>query len=574
MSSATIEVVETKKLDREGVYTVKLSQIDNTVYTNQRTERDPAKMLELFKSLKSGPQLNTVTCEWKEDGQRLNLVAGFGRIEAFQRIALEKLVKEWNAQHELSSTDDNFIRLDVPESRQKILAAGGEWEQKYNDALDSQMVNVTTIIVGEEKGDAELTNLAENVIREDMSLMDLCRSVNELVNNGVKQSNIARKLGKQESQVSQYKKLAEFPTYLRTRFRDELPNLYKDEKKLLEVADMAEKAVVEYERRLKMPKEATAVISFSHARDFAGAVNNKKMPLPIGHTLTLLRQLIRMDESGTLNPMSQVMDYSVFKDQISATVKSAAKFGDEVLDADKAQEEAINNATENATSVQDVAAAQAAQAAVNAATASVGELKDVPAKGKGFTGEIAAAQDAAATTADQNLVDIQPGDADGDEIDPNEIMDDLVGDASDEDLASLEEAGVNTIDLKKKPDDGSTRVSTVERGGDGDGVSPYKMQEAHTINNYANGYLAHVMEADTPLSEIQPYLFAAGELKSVIGLGDEFSAISEKFRNFNAAFNTYFSKLEDVLDKYAGKDLPLEVVKSVKMLRPTSELLM
>lgn len=56
------------------------------------------------------------------------------------------------------------------------------------------MVNVTTIIVGEEKGDAELTNLAENVIREDMSLMDLCRSVNELVNNGVKQSNIAKKL--------------------------------------------------------------------------------------------------------------------------------------------------------------------------------------------------------------------------------------------------------------------------------------------------------------------------------------------------------------------------------------------
>lgn len=577
MSNATIEVKETKKIEREGVYTVKLSQIDNTVYTNQRTERDPSKMLELFKSLKGGPQLNTVTCEWKEDGQRLNLVAGFGRIEAFERIALEKLVKEWNASHELQSTDENFLRLDMPEHRHRILNAGGEWEQKYIEAMDSQMVNVTTIIVGEEKGEAELTNLAENVIREDLSLMDLCRSVHDLVDAGVKQTLIARKLGKQEAQVSQYKKLAEFPTYLRTRFRDELPSLYKDESKLVEIADIAEKALAEYERRLKLPKDATASVSFSHARDFVNAVNNKKNPLPIGHTLTVLRYLVRMDESGTLNPMSPVMDYAVFKDQLNATVKTAQKFGDEVLDA-QADQVAANQTAKtaepaNAVSVQDVASAQAA---VNAAIAASGvELKDVD------RGTLNSVKDAlnkeAGVNKDESLVDIQPGDADGDDIDANEIMDDLIGDdPSDGELESLESSGVN-IDLLGKSGngagDGATRVSTVDRGGIDDGVSPYKLKEAHTINQYANQYLAHTMDADTPLSEIQPYLFAAGELKSVIGLEQEFQDIGVRFNTYSTVFNAYFAKMEEVIDKYAGKELPLEVVKSLKMMRPTSDLL-
>lgn len=577
MSSAVIEVTEKKSLNREGVYTVKLSQIDNTVYVNQRTDRDPNKMMELFKSLKSGPQLNTVTCEWKADGQRLNLVAGFGRVEAFHRIALEKLVKEWNAEHQLASTDDNFLRLDLPEHRERILAAGGDWATKYQEALDSQPVNVTTIIVGEEKGEAELTNLAENVIREDLSLMDLCRAVQELVDNGVKQSLIAKKLSKQESQVSQYKKLAEFPTYLRTRFRDELPTLYKDENKLVEVAEMAEKALQEYERRLKMPKDATASISFSHARDFVGVVNKKNQQLPIGHTLNLLRILVRMDEAGILNPMSPALDYAVFKDQINATVKKAQKFGDSLPGEDVGEVSgqaptAGDTTDDNAVSISDLAAQQQQQAVAATAAAT---LEATPKLMEAVGNAMQGVQSEEAAKMPQDLVDIQPGDVldddvsgDGLDVDPGQLADDLIGDATDEELATLEaEPGIN-LSHKAKSDDGMTRVTTVERNAD-EAVSPYNVKEAHFINGYANNYLEHIQAAETPLTDIQPYLFAAGELKSVIGLEEEYADITAKFNNFNMKFNEYFAKLEETIDKFAGKELPLTVVKSLKMLRPT-----
>ena len=262
----------------EGTYTANLMMVDAQVFPNYRKTLTEEHALQLFKEIKEHGQLTPCSGSWVKtkvkklasDGKeveveesRIGIWSGFCRFEVMQRIALEKLVKEYNAANgKESPSDEGYIVLggfgfDSEKNRRKIWEAGGEWREKYEAALRSYPINFFTKPV-ENQADAALKGISANTM-DKPPLRDLCEKIEALMADkasGITQKKIARALAMSEGAVSQHRTIYAVGAYMRDMFTkgsmEELALKKPDEQQVMR--DTLLTAVNEFERRISLPE--------------------------------------------------------------------------------------------------------------------------------------------------------------------------------------------------------------------------------------------------------------------------------------------------------------------------------
>ena len=176
---------EQVKVPTKGQFTVSLLQVNNKRYPNYRVTLREEHARELMVSIKANGQLQSCGGSWNADASMIDLWGGFSRFEVMQRIALEKLVKEYNETMKKQPGDDGFVPLGgtgfgSQAVREKIPDTSPEWKAKYDAALASYKIKFDVEPV-EDDNDAAMKAVATNIY-DKPPLADLCAQVEALCN--------------------------------------------------------------------------------------------------------------------------------------------------------------------------------------------------------------------------------------------------------------------------------------------------------------------------------------------------------------------------------------------------------
>jgi hypothetical protein len=551
-------VVIPSEVPAEGSVRITLDRVVTDEYPNYRKRASEDDIQELRQSLKSDGQLQNCVGTWitREGlGAVIAVVAGFSRIEAFRRLALQKVVDEYNKTFGKNSGDDGFIAcggqgFDSHKERELIKQAGPEWEEKYINALKNVEVRFETKKV-KDKIHAAFLNMAENEKRSDATLGDKCGKIADLVNQGVKQSEIAKGLGITEPTVSHFVKINALPDHLIKVFNNldavkKGLNMNEGDAKAAQTRAIG--ACTELIRRLELRKNDPEAISFSHAREFSGEVLHKKDPLPLTAVYRILIDLTQVDDFGKPTKRSTV-DWSVFKTKLADAKSAAKKLEDAPPPAPAA------NATVETLAKDQAAATPAATATPAAPAAEVSSGKETVTR--------ATDADTKAAIQAENAKLEAAGDAAGVEVPEGEEIEDLPPDDSaleeleaETDLAASDpEAGPAKTatppakgDAPAKPEDGSTR----EKMKDAQPDSKYKPRTPDKLEAQAISYLKDCKE-DHMVSQCSNML-AAVALLDAAGMAKESSQANEVYVNFSVPAEDYVTALEEALQKAAPKE--------------------
>lgn len=570
VAEAPVNTIDTKagvlnaaavnQIPLEGDYTVSLGKIDITKYKNYRQEAKEKHILELIGLLKEHGQLNSVLGAWQPDGT-IALVAGFCRYEAMERMALEKVIDEYNHAHgHPKPTDEGYVPVgglgfESRAARLKVREAGGDWLKKYDAALGAANIKVTTTII-EDAADAALKNIASNAY-EKPPLMDLCKQIEILMQQpGITAKRVAKALKLNETTVSLHRKINECPKFLRELFAKDLSELAKKPEEQTIVRDTLLTAVAELERRLGLETENPQSISYSHAREFAGAVMHKE-PMSLAGVAKALKDLVCMGDNGKISEAG-TPEYSVFK----AKLNEAKRIGKEPVPAPAAAPAAApaiptadlsSLSKEQLEQFDKAAAAQSVPHPAPAAPVSTGNSP---------------APVAAAPAPASPLPTSTPTVVSAPAMSPAELAKQAEIEA-----ANSEFVGTSTDALLDAEGDAAPIGETLavdvgqtnKKVTDAPVLSKYKPKPPEKIENAANRMLDYASDTEraTPIEQAG-YLLASSQLFTMVGMDEASMAVNEAYVNFVEGTNKYLLLLENHVKEKSGE----AVLKEIQATRP------
>lgn len=520
MSNETVAVKT--EVPAEGQVKVVLSRINNRHFKNSRHGIGTSlAMSELVSNIKAQGLLVPVLGTWSEDGSEIWLVAGYRRTEAMQQIALKSLVKDFNDKMGYKPGDADFVDLQNQDHRERIRDTSPEWAEKYKEALDKLSVEVRTSAIADTTS-ARIKNLVENEVREDFTLAELCDTIRELLDEGVKQKDIAKGMSKTDAAISQLAKIARMPKLLAERFEKGIPELKLAESDKQKMLAEYPTAIEELERRIALPKGHTQAIPFSHMRDFAAGFDHKTDPLSLTSSFNLLRDLVRLGPQGNATEIA-TMDYGVFK----------AKLADARQETKKLAEAPAETKAETKPSG-DGQAAEKPEVSTGK-TESPPPAAAVPAAQT--VQEIAQQQQKPTLTAEDEVNAQIIAEANAAESVAEDKLQELA-DASDEDEATK---AAKAAEKKEKEVTGETRTSTKEAPS-----VAYRMMDAPNIENMAVQFVNWARTDETAtICDREKFLFSAQNLYDILGMKDQANAIGEVELLFVEKLNAYVKTLEE-----------------------------
>lgn len=574
--SGTITLDTKAEIAREGNFTISLKQVDPTRYKNYRQDAKEAHIMELMGLLKEHGQLNTCLGAWQKDGT-IALVAGFCRFEAMCRLALTPLINEYNKFNNKEPADEGYIApgghgFKSHETRIKVREAGGDWTAKYDAALAGYNINFTTAIV-EDETDAALMNIASNSY-DKPPLIDLCRQIETLLNQGITGKRIAKALKMSETVVSLHRKINSTPAYLRKLFEGDISELAKKPEEQQLLRDSLMTAVGEFERRLSLEQDNPQSISYSHAREFAGAVANSKDPMTLRGIVKALKDLVLMSDGGKISEAA-TPDYTLFM----AKLREAKRIGKEApAEAAPGGTPATTGAAAAApvAASPDLSGLSAEQMAqFDQAGAAVAPVQLATPAAVVSTGNPTVTTPTVATTSPTVVPQPAPSpeeQARQAEIDASNA--EFVGTSTSSlldaegDLVGADGAGGTIPVAIAAPTDGQTRSKTT----DAPVLAKYKnAKPPEKVELLANRMLDYATDTErATVIEQGGYLLASAQLFNACGLEAAEASVNEVFVNFMEDGNKYLLALENMVKEARGEATLLEMQQlRPKFVRPT-----
>lgn len=553
---------EEKKVPTKGQFTVSLLQVNNKRYPNYRKTLREEHARELMISIKADGQLQSCGGSWNADASMIDLWGGFSRYEVMQRIALEKLVKEYNESIKQQAGDPNYIPLGgagfgSQAIREKIREVSPEWKAKYDAALASYKIKFDVEPV-EDDNDAAMKAVATNIY-DKPPLADLCAQVEALCSReGVTAGKVAKSLGTSDGMISHYRKINRLPSLMAKMFEE------ADYAKELGIADPvkkeAEKAILlmavgEFVRRLSLEQNDPCSISFSHARELANSVENKKEPMTVAGVARILKILVRVNTVGKLSG-NATPEWDDFRTQLNdarkvgkldaeAAAAAAAPAAPAAAPAvnlstlSKDQQDAIDKAAAVATAPAAAAAAPAATVvtpnAPPATPLSAEEQAKQDALKAANVGDVAATPAAAGTTGTEEAEDV-----DLDSMMPtDEALNKLAGEG-DEGIAPV---AAPVGQLASKPKDAPEN-------------SRYKVKSPEKIERVARDFVDAAGSGAENITVFDQcaFLFGAVQMFDSLGMDAESETCNEAYANFAEHAVAYIGALEEFLKKSNESD--------------------
>lgn len=572
--------------DGNGNSYTSLSNIDNTVYINTRHGTGTAEsMTELRGTIKQNGMLHPVVVSKQED--RFALVAGFRRYEAVTQNTLEPLIRKYNSVKGLKPTDDDFIRIDSEESRNKVFLdeskipeTEGTWKSAFISAIKSAKIKIS---IEEVKNalDARFKNMTENWDREDFTPFELCTGISEMVRDGVKQKEIATRFKKVPSKISQCLKIARMFDVLESEFN----NAFNNEKITKEEHDTLIACIADLRRRSNLPKSNEESVSFSHLRVLSGKISakDKDKKMPLSAIIRSLKALVKCGDNGKINTTLSPPDLGQFANAIEAyskaelTIKSATE---KAGTKDKSSEDVEETGFETEKDIKEakVKESQADDDFIDASTLLEEEVKGESEKAEGEVTEdkTSIADDASElddiydddAVSDEDFEVDEDGEDDEDDTDDEDGDPDSVTtktDEDDDDELSDEEKKAREL-AKKKKEQGQSKVSIAEKPSE----DRYKVKSGPQIEGLAKKYLEFAADPETTMVERACNLALTTELYNVAGLKDETNEMMTRYVEYVDGANDYMKGLTGLLKKAMKSGaITEEEAKEIVKLRPT-----
>lgn len=563
--STTITLDTKAEISREGNVTVSLKQVDPTRFKNYRQEAKEAHIMELMGLLKEHNQLNSCLGAWQKDGT-IALVAGFCRFEAMLRLALTPLINEYNKFNNKQPGDEGYIApggfgFKSHENRLKVRQAGGEWTAKYDAALAGYNINFTTVIV-EDEADAALMNIASNAY-DKPPLMDLCRQIESLLKEGnITAKRVAKSLKMSETVVSLHRKINATPAHLRELFKGDLSELKKNPEEQQVLRDGLMTAVGELEKRLSLEQENPQSISYSHAREFAGAVISKE-PMTLAGTVKALRDLVVISDNGKLSDAA-TPDYTVFMAKLREA-KRIGKAPEPTVAPGETPATAPAAAAPGATPLSDVSTLSAEQQAQFAQAGMAAAPITMPTPVVG-----AAVSTGNPITTTTPTVVAPPALSPEDQARQAEIdasNSEFVGTSTSALLEAEGDAGIDggvgIATAIAAPTDGQMSGKTK----DAPVAAKYKnAKPPEKVEMFANQMLDFASDTErSTIFEQGGYLLASAQLFNACGLAEAEDKVNEVFVNFMEGGNKYLLALEDTVKQARGE----ATLREMQQMKPT-----
>jgi hypothetical protein len=335
-ASEVIELV--KKTNLASTFVLSLNDITNKVFANTRTDCSGDHVANIAGTIGDNlhnEQLTAVNATLVEkDGKSLIAIyAGFTRFEAMQRLALEKLIEEWNAENKLTPNDSNYIEpfpdygYEAQKDREKILSAGSKWAEKYIAALTAYPIKVE-IVPNLRDFQLFCKSFIENTARENLPAWNIASNLQELKERfKVSWKIIAEKTGFKQQTISQYNAIFAVPSHLKTMFDEdkEKLNLTDSDRKLVTIC------CDEFVRRSSLPVKDPCAVQLSHGRILGQALSQRdNNGITFKDAIALVSALCKVNKDGTVNPKAEAANYTVFDQLVSNAKdrKNALKPGD------------------------------------------------------------------------------------------------------------------------------------------------------------------------------------------------------------------------------------------------------
>lgn len=536
-----------RKVDANSLM-VTVDQLDTEHFKNVRTHMNPDKIAEYRQSLKDQGQIQNISVIQLDTG-KLALFAGYTRTEAFWQNVCDPLIKKWNSDNNLKSTDPNFLKVDDPKHRKMVVNAFPEEFEKEK----TKPHNMVRVVVDESvktEGQARTKSFIENYQRQDLSLADTFDTLDTLINkDGISATNISRTLKKTPSQISQYIKASKLGKTLREVLVTPETGEVINESDLAKLKEDVNVLMNEYDRRLsiaKGEKDYELSLSLSHVREFSqrvvpGVSADWVCPLTRAQILSLLCYLVGADEKKmTLKANAPPMNYGVFM----STMKTC-----EELTKNKREGKVTEEAATAAVAEGDNSETQVAEGATTGTVDGLAAQQAATEVSTGKSGEVEAA--AAEANADAVVAPAPASDAKS-SAESDKLAAELVGgDISDDD--SEEEL---TGETNRKTQNAPLQAA--------------KLKDANIILSHVKNFIATAGEPEdvelTPLLGVQAGALQAAQFGLFcLGLDTKAKAMQKSSVEFAESLEAYITALEE----HAERSTKKHKAPAFTMERPT-----
>lgn len=548
------EIIRTEqvKVPTTGQFTVSLLQVNNKRYPNYRKTLREEHAKELFTSIKAEGQLQACAGSWSPDGSVIELWGGFSRFEVMQRIALEKVVREYNDTMKKQAGDEGFIPLGgsgfaSQTAREKIREAGPEWKLKYDAALASYKIKFDVSPV-ENDDDAAMKGVATNLY-DKPPLADYCEQIEALCSReGVTAGRVGKVMGIVDSHISQYRKINRMPGLLRDMFEkaDYAKDLgITDQEKAKREKEILLMAVGEFVRRMNLPNGDSEAIKFSLAREVAGVIDNKKEPIAVAAAARIVKLMVRVNQAGNLSglPTPEWDDFKIQVADAKKVGKLEAEGGAAATGTPAATPPAVTLQTLTADQqavIDKAAAATAPGAAPTAAAGTPTVVSPNAPPAVALSAEEQAKQDAlkAANVGDAGTTGADGGaaeDIDLDDLVPTADALNALATAGEEGAAPLTPA-TPVGQLASKPKDAPAD-------------SRYRLKAPEKIEKVARDLVAEAGNGseNVTLVDQSAYVFGAVQLFDSLGMDKESEECNEVYANFTEGLVAYITAMEEFI---------------------------
>lgn len=541
-----------RKVDSNS-FLVTVDQLDTDHFANVRTKMNPDRVAELRQSIKDQGQIQNISVTPLQNG-KLAVYAGYTRTEAITQNVCDPLIRKWNTENDLKSSDPNFLVVSNLTHRKMVIAHYAE-EFAKEKAKEHNLVRVVVDEEVKNAGQGRLKGFVENFHREDLSLADTMEAIEKLIEvDEISAQNVARMIKRSPGQISQYRKAVKLEPVLREFLVTPEEGETFDESDLAKLKEDVNTLLTEYNRRIsigKKDKDGELGIGLSHVREFAARVvpgrgddkvEGWKPALTRPQALALLCHLVGADEKKhTLRTGVAPMNYGMFLGMMKGyedvtKKKREGKETPEEVAAEAAAEDAaaLEAATEAAASGAATGTVEglAAQQAATTATVSSGN-----------TPETAAAANADAT--------VKPStDKDAEKLAAELVGGEVTDTDSDEPLA---------------PTDGATNRKTQTAP-----IQAAKVKEANVILAAVNAFVQQAQEPEDV--ELTPFLGVQAGALQAAQIGFDMLSMDNLARKMQKSSTEFAESLEAyvvALEEYAERAAKNGKVPPFTMERPT-----
>lgn len=522
-----------------------LSKIDISIFPNNRdqfAEDYEASVEGLRESIQAQGLMQPPVLS--PHGDKFAAIAGFTRILALTQLALLPLAAAANKNEDgtpKKKDDPTFININKAADRERLRNID---PAAYDKVLEETYIPYTPKMV-DNKGVARILNATENMVRNDMSPLDTSRVIYKILTDKeypMKAKRLSQEFGKgwSEGKISQYRKLAEFETYLPTFLTTPQDGETFTEDQLAQLKTTVKALMDDYIKRLgykstgndKDSKAAARSIDFQHAREFVNRIQPAvgRKPLSRAVALTVFKRLLGWsDQKGMLDPDMRTPDFGMFCQQIDNAVK--------------AEEAAATGTTVPASTAVDASAVTGAVAGTVPAASSpnVPQVPVTTAVGTP-TGTPPVAPTGAAPAGSAMAGQMEASVA-------NATADTGVASASADDI--LDQAGVAAdAATRKGVKADQTMPVTKDKYG--------KAKSFIEMDKYCDTLLECAAEEGNRVCDTAGHLSGASALYEALGMKDEQKEVDRAFDDYAERVEDYIKNLEEIKAQAIKNGLPLK----------------